>query len=260
MDFHAIRYAAGGRTARITLNRAAERNALDDATISELTAAFIAAARDPAVKAVILAGAGPAFCAGIAPDHQERMSAADLEQNRADSQRIAALLRTIYEMRKPVCALVHGPALGLGCGLAAVCDFVLASRNRARFAVADVQSGMVPAVITPYLVRRIGEGRAREMILRGNTINATDAMAMGLITAAVPDDQLEKKGTALVTELVTNCSGGAMSMAKDLLGKLNGMNGADAIDFTINVQAAARMTTDCRKGAQAAISDQEPEW
>ena len=98
----------------------------------------------------------------------------------------------MYEIRKPVCALVHGPALGRGCGLAAVCDFVLASRDRAKFATADVQSGIVPALIAPYLVKRIGEGRAREMILRGNQLTATEAQAMGLITSAVPDDQLEK--------------------------------------------------------------------
>jgi methylglutaconyl-CoA hydratase len=260
MDFHAIRYAAGERVARITLNRPAERNALDDVMVSELTAAFIAAARDPGVKVVVLAGAGPAFCAGIDAAHQERMSAADLEQNRADSQRFATLLRTIYEIRKPVCALVHGPALGAGCGLATVCDFVLASRDRAKFAVSEVRTGMVPALIAPYLIRRVGEGRAREMILRGNAITATEAQDLALITAAVADDQLEKKGNALVAELVEKSSSVAMSMAKDLLSKLNGMNGSDTIDFTINVYAAARMTTECRKGAQAITNDQEPEW
>ena len=260
MDFRAIRYAAGERTARITLNRPAERNALDDTAIAELTAAFIAAARDPGVKVVILAGAGPAFCSGIDPVHHERMSAGDLEQNRADSQRLATLLRTIYEIRKPVCALVHGPAYGFGCGLAAVCDLVLASRDRAKFAVADVQTGMVPALFAPYLVKRIGEGRTRELILRGNALSATEAQGIGLITASVPDDQLEKKGTALVAELVGKSSSVAMSMVKDLLSKINGMNSSDAIDFTINVHASARMTAECRKGAQALINDQEPEW
>lgn len=260
MDFHAIRYAAGERVARITLNRPSERNTLDEITVNELTTAFITAARDPGVKVVVLAGAGPAFSAGIDPAHQERMSGADLEQNRADSLRFATLLRTIYEIRKPVCALVHGPALGAGCGLATVCDFVLASRDRAKFAVAEVRTGMVPALIAPYLVRRVGEGRARELILRGNTITATEAQDMALITAAVADDQLEKKGTALVAELVEHSSSVAMSMAKDLLSKLNGMNGSDTIDFTINVYAAARMTTECRKGAQAMSKNEEPAW
>ncbi len=260
MDLQSIRYAAGERTARITLNRPATHNALDDTIVAELTTAFIAAARDPGVKVVILAGAGPAFCAGIDPAYHQHMSTLDLEQNRSDSQRLATLLRTIYEIRKPVCALVHGPALGFGCGLAVVCDLVLASRDRARFAIPEVQTGMVPALVAPYLVKRIGEGRTREVILRGNTLTATEAQGMGLITAAVPDDQLEKKGTALITELVNACSSSAMSMAKDLLGKLNGMNGSDAVDFTINVHAAARMTADCRKGAQAIINDQEPGW
>jgi methylglutaconyl-CoA hydratase len=260
MDFQTIRYAAGERTARITLNRPGERNALDDTMVGELTSAFVAAARDPGVKVVILAGSGPAFCVGIDPAHLDRMSATDLEQNRTDSLRLAVLLRTMYEIRKPVCALVHGPALGAGCGLAAVCDFVLASRDRAKFATADVQSGIVPALIAPYLVKRIGEGRVREMMLRGNQLTATEAQSMGLITSAVPDDQLEKRGTALVQELIENSSSVAMGMAKELLGKLNGMNGSDAIDFTVNMNAAARMTADCRKGARAVIEKQEPEW
>lgn len=260
MDFHVIRYAAGERVARITLNRSADRNMLDEPMVAELTAAFVAAARDPAVKVIVLAAAGPAFCAGTDPAHLDRVGNGDLEANRADSQRFAALLRTIQETRKPVVALVTGPAYGMGCALACVCDFVLAARERARFACAETRHGLVPALIAPYLVRRTGEGRARELMLRGHQITATEAQTAGLITAAIADDQLEKKGNALVQELIMECSGPAMGMAKELLAKLHGMNGADTVDFTVNMNAAARMTADGKKGMRALLEDQQPAW
>jgi len=260
MDFRLIRYAAGQRVARITLNRPDKRNALDDTMVGELTSAFLAAARDANVKIVVLAAAGPAFCAGADLVQLERMSAFDLEQNRADSLRLATLYRTMYEIRKPVIGLVHGPALAGGCGLASVCDFVLAARDRATFGYTEVRIGFVPAIVSVYLAKRIGEGRAREMILRGNVLRATEAEAIGLITAAVPDDQLEKLGTELVQELIAQNSGTAMGMAKEMLGMMNGMNMADAVDFAVNVNASARMTADCKKGVQAFLQKQQPEW
>jgi methylglutaconyl-CoA hydratase len=260
MDFRLIRYAAGERVARITLNRPDKRNALDDTMIGELTTAFTAATRDSNVKVVVLAAAGPAFCAGADLEQLERMTAFDLEQNRTDSQRLSNLFRTMYEIRKPVIALVHGPAIAGGCGLATLCDFVLAARDRATFGYTEVHIGFVPALVAVYLAKRIGEGRARELILRGNILNATEAEAIGLITAAIPDDQLEKRGSALVKELIAKNSATAMGLAKETLGKMNGMNMTDALDFAVNVNAAARMTGDCKKGVQAFLHKQLPDW
>jgi len=260
MDFRLIRYAAGERVARITLNRPDKRNALDETMVGELTSAFAAAARDVNIKVVVLAAAGPAFCAGADIAQMERMSTFDMEQNRADSLRLATLFRTMYEIRKPVIALVHGAALAGGCGLATVCDFVLAARDRATFGYTEVHAGFVPAIVSVYLAKRIGEARARELILRGNVLSATEAQAIGLITAAVDDDQLETKGTTLVQELIAQNSASAMGMAKEMLGKMNGMNLADAVDFAVNVNAAARMTADCKKGMQAFLHKQKPEW
>jgi len=260
MDFRLIRYAAGERVARITLNRADKRNALDESMVGELTSAFAAAARDANIKVVVLAAAGPAFCAGADIVQMERMSTYDLEQNRTDSLRLATLFRTMYEIRKPVIALVHGPALAGGCGLASVCDFVLAARERATFGYTEVHAGFVPAIVSVYLAKRIGEGRARELILRGKIISATEAEAIGLITAAVDDDQLETMGTELVQELIAQNSATAMGMAKEMLGKMNGMNLADAMDFAVNVNAAARMTADCKKGIQSFLQKQKPQW
>ncbi len=260
MDFRLIRYAAGERVARITLNRPEKRNALDDVMVGELTSAFLAAARDPAIKVIVLAGAGPAFCSGADLVQLERMSTYDLEQNRADSLRLATLFKTMYEVRKPVIGLVHGPALAGGCGLASLCDFVLAARERARFGYTEVHIGFVPAIVSVYLAKRIGEGRARELILRGNVLRAKEAEEIGLITAAVPDDELERRGAALVQELITENSATAMAMAKEMLGRMNGMSVPDAMDFAVNMNAAARMTADCKKGVLAFLNKQKPDW
>ncbi len=260
MDYRHIRYAAGDRVARVTLHRPEKRNALDTLMIEELTTAFHAASRDPGVKVVVLGAAGKAFCAGADLEQLHRMSGADLEQNRVDSLRLAALFRVMYEIRKPVVALVHGPALAGGCGLACLCDFVLASRDSARFGYTEVHVGFIPALVLVFLMKRVGEGRARELVLRGNVVTAAEAERIGLVTAAVPDDELEAEGTRLVADLLARNSGTAMGMAKEMLGKLAGLNLADALDFAANMNAAARMTADCKKGVQAFLQKQQPEW
>lgn len=260
MDFRRILYSAGERIARITLNRPDKRNALDDTMVAELTAAMALAARDPAVKAVLLAANGPAFCSGADLAYLQKVSSADHEQNRVDSTRLATLYKTIYELRKPVVALVNGPALAGGCGLASVCDFVLASRERARFGYTEVHIGFLPAIVLLFLIKRVGEGRARELVLRGHVLNADEAQRAGLVSTVVPENELVESGEALLRELIEHNSATAMAMAKEMLAKLDGMTAAEGLDFAANMNAAARMTADCRKGVQAFLNKQQPEW
>lgn len=260
MDFRRILYSAGERIARITLNRPDKRNALDDTMVAELTAAMALASRDPAVKAVLLAAHGPAFCSGADLAYLQKVSSSDHEQNRVDSTRLATLYKTIYELRKPVVALVNGPALAGGCGLASVCDFVIASRERARFGYTEVHIGFLPAIVLLFLIKRVGEGRARELVLRGHVLNADEAQRVGLVGTVVPENELVESGEALLRELVEHNSATAMAMAKEMLAKLDGMTAAEGLDFAANMNAAARMTADCRKGVQAFLNKQQPEW
>ncbi|MEK9135680.1 MAG: enoyl-CoA hydratase-related protein, partial [Bacteroidota bacterium] len=146
------------------MNRPEKRNALDDMLVKELTSAFVAAGKDQSVKVVILAGAGPAFCAGADLDYLNKVAQFDLEENRADSQQLANLFRVIHELRKPVIAIVNGPALAGGCGLASVCDFVIASEENAKFGYTEVRIGFIPAVVMIFLIKRVGEGKARELV------------------------------------------------------------------------------------------------
>jgi methylglutaconyl-CoA hydratase len=260
MDYTRISYKVDGRKAFITLKRPEKRNAMDDIMVSELTRALATASRDPEVKALLLQANGPAFCAGADLEYLSRIAKYDLEENRLDSFKLASLFRTIHELRKPVVALVNGPALAGGCGLASVCDFVIASEEKAQFGYTEVHIGFVPAIVMLFLVRRIGEGRARELVLRGNILNAREAREIGLVSSVVPEQELQEAGQRLLDELLTQNSVTSMGLCKELLAKLHGMNLADALDFAANMNAAARMTPECKQGVAAFLNKQPLKW
>lgn len=260
MEFSTIIYTSGNRKAIITLNRPEKRNALDDIMVKELTAAVTMAAKDPGVKAVVIAGAGSSFCAGADLEYLGRITKFDLDENRADSRQLANLFRQIYELRKPVLGLVNGTALAGGCGLVSVCDFVIASREHARFGYTEVRIGFIPAVVMIFLIKRIGEGKAREMILRGNVVDAAEAKEIGLVSMVVPEADLPNTADALVDELLTKNSLTSMGLCKEMLSKLHGMNLMDSLDFAANMNAAARMTADCKRGISAFLNKEKVEW
>ncbi len=260
MNFTRILYQLEGRKATITLNRPEKRNALDETAIAELTAAFLAAAREPSAKVVLLDAKGPAFCAGADLEYLQRIADQSLEANREDSGKLAILFRTIYELRKPVIAVVHGQALAGGCGLATVCDFVLAGENNSQFGYTEAHIGFVPAVVMTFLIRRVGEGRARELTLRGRVLSAAEAAAIGLVTQVVPDGSLQTEAAALADALCSENSATSMALTKELIAKLGGLNLVDALDFASNVNAAARMTPDCRQGIGNFLLHKTNEW
>ncbi len=260
MQLTRITYGVERRAATITLNRPEKRNALDDVMIRELTSALTVASKDPDVRVVMITGAGAAFCSGADLDYLARISEYELDENRADSFRLAKLFRSIYEIRKPVIAVVNGPALAGGCGLACVCDFVIASDERAKFGYTEVHIGFVPALVMVFLVMRIGEGRARELVLRGNILDAAEARGLGLVSMVVPDKDLLQTARALADELASQNSLMSMGLCKEMLSKLHGMNVVDALDFAANLNAAARMTADCKQGVQAFLQKHKTEW
>lgn len=260
MEYKLISYEVEPRRVTITMRRPEKRNALDDVMVTELTAAFTAAAKDAAIKVISLKGEGKAFCAGADLDYLRRMAKFDLEENRADSQRLANLFRLIHEIRKPVIAVVQGPALAGGCGLAGVCDFILASEEHARFGYTEVRLGFIPAVVMVFLIKRVGEGRARELVLRGNILDARAANEAGLVSAVVPHADLESTERALAEELASENSLTSMGLCKEMLSKLHGMSFLDALDFASNMNAAARMTPDCKQGIDAFLEKKKMSW
>jgi methylglutaconyl-CoA hydratase len=260
MEFSRIRYESADRCARITLNRPDKRNALDDVMVKDLTMAFTMAGKDQAVKVVQLAAEGTAFCAGADLEYLHRIAKYDLEENNADSRQLAQLFKIIHELRKPVIAAVNGPALAGGCGLASVCDFVIASKENARFGYTEVRIGFIPAVVMIFLVKRIGEGRARELVLRGNIIEAEEALRIGLASIVVPHVELRSTTDTLTEELLSQNSLTSMSLCKEMLSKLHGLNLSDSLDFAANMNAAARMTPDCKQGISSFLKKEKHKW
>ncbi len=260
MLFERILYTSSNRTATITLNRPEKRNALDDLMVRELHTAFSMAGRDQSVKVIMLQGAGTSFCAGADLAYLGKISQYDLEQNKTDSQQLASLFRLIYEIRKPVIAVVNGPALAGGCGIASVCDIIIASQEQATFGYTEVRIGFIPAIVMIFLVKRIGEGKARELILRGNIINAIEAQKLGLVNIVVPQVELAATSLTIVNELLTQNSLSSMGLCKEMLSKLHGLNLLDALDYAANMNAAARMTSECKQGIHAFLNKEKIQW
>ncbi|MBN1398371.1 MAG: enoyl-CoA hydratase/isomerase family protein [Bacteroidetes bacterium] len=260
MDFYRITYSVQKRIARITLNWPEKNNSLDDQMVSELIQAFTQTQRDPQVSAVILRAEGDSFCAGIDPAYIQRIAKYDFSQNLQDSTDLMKLFQQIYTLRKPVIALVQGPATAGGCGLISVCDFIIAAHETATFGYTEAQIGFIPAIVLIFLVRRIGEGRARELVLKGNIINAEEALKVGLVNKTVPAIELEKTGLQLANELITKNSGTSMGLIKELLARVHGMATNDALEYASHLNALTRMTDDCKKGMDAFLNSKQNEW
>jgi methylglutaconyl-CoA hydratase len=260
LEFSRITYALSKRIGIISLNWPEKQNALDDQMVSELTQAFVQTQRDANVKAVILRGEGDAFCSGIEHSYLQRISSYDFNQNLQDSTDLMKLFQQIYTLRKPVIALVQGDAIAGGCGLATICDFIIAARETAKFGFTETKIGFIPAIVLIFLVRRIGEGRARELVLRGNILDAEESLKLGLISKVVPSIELEESGYQLANELIMNNSGTSMGLVKELLARVYGMETSDALDYASHLNALTRMTDDCKRGIDAILNSKPLKW
>jgi methylglutaconyl-CoA hydratase len=260
MEFTRIKYQVEHRIGTITLSRPEKHNALDDRMIHELSLAFTAAQKNPEVKVVLLKAEGESFCSGADLAYLQQIAKYDFQQNQQDSSNLMKLFLQIYTLRKPVIALVHGAALAGGCGLATVCDIIIASRETAKFGYTEVKIGFIPAIVMVFLVRRIGEGRARELVLRGNILNAEQALQIGLINHVVGEVELEEFGRRFAEEMIQHSSGASMGLIKELLARIHGMSTTDALDYAANLNALTRMTEDCKRGIEAFLKKEPLQW
>ena len=174
----------------VTLNRPEVRNAFDDALIAKLTETLLDLERDDAVRVVVLAGAGKAFCAGADLNWMKRMAGFGYEQNLADAGALAKMLKTLDRLSKPTVARVHGPAYAGGVGLVAACDIAIGSHD-AEFCLTEVKLGLSPATISPYVVRAMGERLARRYFLTGEVIDAGEAYRLRLLSDVSSKEELD---------------------------------------------------------------------
>lgn len=248
----AVRYSVAGGVATLLLDRPAKRNALNRAVVEGLGLALARAEADPEVRVVLLRGAGKDFCSGADLAELERIAELGPEANLEDAASLGGLFVALRRHPKPVVAAVQGRALAGGCGLATACDLVLA-RDDARFGYTEVHLGFVAAMVMTILRRRLGEGRAFELVALGNPIPAPEAERIGLVNRVIPAEEWDAGVEQFAGELASRPPS-AVALTKRLLYGLDGVGFEDGIARGAEVNALARMTAACREGVRRFLS------
>ncbi|RVT83354.1 crotonase/enoyl-CoA hydratase family protein [Rhodobacteraceae bacterium CCMM004] len=242
----------------LVLNRPDRRNAMDAAMIGELTEVARGPGADPAVRAVVLSGAGPVFCAGGDLAWMMQQIEADRAGRMREARKLAEMLRALNEMPSPVIARVHGGAYGGGLGLMAVCDVAVVAEGT-KMALTETGLGLIPATIGPYVVARMGEGAARRVFMSGRRFGATEAVALGLAAAAVAPDDLDAAVAAEVAPYL-QVAPGAVGAAKALVRSLGPRIDDAVIDDTIRRLADTWEGAEAKAGIAAFLAKSAPPW
>lgn len=258
MDYTHLLLDVEASLATITLNRPGLHNAFDEVLIAELTNAFTHLGENPAVRAIVLAGAGKSFCAGADLAYMGKMATYSHAENLADARAIQRMFAAIAECPKVTIARVHGAAIGGGAGLVAVCDLAI-STPEAQFALSEVRLGLVPAVIAPYVVEKIGMGAARALFVTGERFGAEEALRLGLVQQVVPADELDA-AIARKIALIRQAGPEAIATAKRLLRDIAGKSPNEAADLTVECIAALRVSPEGQEGIRAFLEKRKPRF
>ncbi|MBR45435.1 MAG: enoyl-CoA hydratase [Rhodospirillaceae bacterium] len=245
--------------ATITLNRPEKHNAFDDAVIAHLTRELRTLGDDENVRVVVLAARGPSFCAGADLQWMKRTAEFSESENLQDASAMAELLQILYTLPKPTVALIQGPAYAGGVGLICACDIAIAARS-ARFSITEVRLGLIPSVISPFLINAIGESYARRYVLTGERISSAEAERIGLVHEVVPDEALAVRGETFAKMLL---KGGPESLreAKTLIKAVHGreVDSAMLVDLAKRI-ARVRVSDEAQEGMGAFLEKRKPRW
>lgn len=254
-----VKYEVNSRVATITLNRPEKRNALNAQVVTELKDAFTYAEKDDSAKVIVLAAEGDAFCAGADLAYLQELQKNTYEENLADSSHLKDLFHQIYTHPKVVIAKVQGHAIAGGSGLATVCDFSF-SVPEAMFGYTEVRIGFIPAIVMVFLLRKIGEGKSKELLLSGELIKADKAVAMGLINKVVSAETLDSEVSDFAQTLVKKNSGQSMAFTKQMIASVQEMSLEEGLGAAAKQNATARASEDCQKGIKAFLNKEKPTW
>ena len=258
MDFTTLRLVIEGQVCQVVLHRPEIRNAFNDEMLNELHDAFREINDNEDIRAVVLTGEGEAFCAGADLHWMKKVVDYDLEENYQDSLKLADTLEEIYNCPKPVVGRINGPAVGGGTGLVAVCDIAIASQD-AWFALSETRLGLVPAVISPFLLKRMGERNLRELFLTAQRFTAERAVELGLLNAVVQPTRLDPEVKAIVRSIL---GGGpqAQSKVKELIRDISGGEMALHKTYTAKMISELRMSEEGQEGMNAFLEKRIPGW
>jgi len=257
MNYNTIQLTYDAGVATITLNRPDKRNAISFELINELLAALQEVAKSDAII-LILTGAGKAFCSGLDLENLKALIGRSPEQNLKDSQTMVRLFRALYEFPKVTIAAVNGAAIAGGTGLALLCDFTLAIPE-ANFGYTEARIGFVPAIVSTFLLRQVGEKLARDLLLTGRLFSAEEAARIGLINEVVPSEKLMARTHEIAALLMEN-SPASLRATKQLLTNHARAELDAQIEAAVRENAAIRTTADFREGISSFLEKRKPVW
>jgi methylglutaconyl-CoA hydratase len=254
-----LQQSIAGGVATVTLDRPEVRNAFNDELIARLTLAFHELGERDDVRCIVLAGNGPAFCAGADLNWMKRMAGYSREENVEDASKLARLLEIIYRCPKPTVARVHGDAYAGGTGLVAVCDMAVAA-DTAQFCLSEVRLGLIPATISPYVIRAMGARAAHRWFLTAERFSAAEALRLGFVHEAVPAADLDTR-VGLLTQALVGAGPQAVKACKKLLHDVAGHEiTAGLVRRTVEGIADIRASEEGREGIQSFLGKRKPNW
>ena len=257
MNYSTLQLALDSGIATLTLNRPDKRNAISYELIDDLLR-VLDEVKTSSTQVLILTGAGKAFCSGMDLDNLKALTGRTPEQNLEDSRKMASLFRSLYDFPKPTIAAVNGPAVAGGTGLAMLCDFTLAVPE-AKFGYTEVRIGFVPAIVSTFLLRQVGEKIARDLLFTGRLFDAQEALRIGLINEIVPPEKLLDRCRALAAQIMEN-SPASLACTKRLLSDHSRADLDSQIEAAIRENAAIRATADFREGVTSFLEKRKPKW
>ena len=257
MNFTTVQLTYDDRVATLTLNRPEKRNAISFELIDDLLRALDEVAKSSALV-LILTGAGKAFCSGMDLENLKSLIERTPEQNLKDSETMVRLFRALYEFPKVTIAAVNGAAIAGGTGLAVLCDFTLAVPE-AKFGYTEVKIGFVPAIVSTFLLRQVGEKHARDLLLTGRIIGVEEALRMGLINEVIPADRLITRARELAAQIMEN-SPTSLVLTKRLLSEHARAELDQQIEAAVRENAAIRATNNFREGVTSFLEKRKPRW
>jgi methylglutaconyl-CoA hydratase len=257
VPYSTLQLAYNAGIATITLNRPDKRNAISYELIQDLLSALEEVEKSSA-RVLILTGSGKAFCSGMDLENLKALLGRSPEQSLEDSRIMARLFRTLYDFPKPTIAAVNGAAIAGGSGLATLCDFTLAVPE-AKFGYTEVRIGFVPAIVSTFLLRQVGEKIARDLLLTGRLFDAEEAQRLGLVTEVVSAENLMARANQLAALLMEN-SPGSLFYTKRLLSSIARPELDAQIEIAVRENAAVRSTPDFREGISSFLEKRKPKW
>lgn len=257
MNFSTLQISFEHGLATLTLNRPDKRNAISYELIDDLLRA-LDDVKHSSAQVLIITGAGKAFCSGMDLDNLKALTGRSPEQSLEDSKKMASLFRSLYDFPKPTIAAVNGAAVAGGTGIATLCDFTLAAPE-AKFGYTEVRIGFVPAIVSTFLLRQVGEKIARDLLLTGRLFDAQEALRIGLISEIVPSEKLLDRARALAAQIMEN-SPASLAYTKRLLSGHARAELDSQIETAVRENADIRATFDFREGVSSFLEKRKPKW